>query len=370
MAFFLPLVIGCSDDETYIENVAGISLEGVEGNLISLIENDTYELKVKVNPENAANLSKFTTFNYTSSEQTIFTVSGEGVITALSPGDAILTVSAQEDATIKLLTMVRVSKRIYPVTSIEVKELDKALFVEGMSIDLSNYISVLPDNASDNRLNITSSNEEVASFDKDNANILNLLASGKVTISIKTTDGSNISKDLELNILSKDAIINFVPLDRTNWTITSSHVPIPDGSIGGDNTVYLFDNNNNTGLSLYKPGKQGTPKEDLVGFTVELSTATPINAFRLTHRKFGYDRLSPYAIDLLGSNDGENFTVIFQNIPTLYVAGSSEVQVTRMLPLGNTEAYKFVKIVYSNYDAANGNTVQVMEFELGTGTLE
>lgn len=364
----LVLTTSCSDDEVYIENVAGISLEGVEGNVITLIENDTYEVKVKVNPENASNISEYTVFNYTSGNQDIFTVSKDGVITGLTPGEAVLTVSAQTDPSIKLLAMVKVTRRIYPVTSIEINGLDKAMFVEGMSIDLSDYITVVPENASNPVLTMGSSNEEIAVFDKDNKTLLQLLTSGKVTINIKTTDGTAIEKNVELNILSKDAEIEFTPLDRTGWKITPSHTPVPDGSIGGDKPEYLFDSNLSTGLSLYKPNKEGTPKDAIIGFTVELP-ATSVNAFKLTHRKFGYNRLSPYAIDLLGSNDGENFTVIQKDIPTIYVAGSSDVEVTRILPFGNV-SYKFIKVIYSDYDTANGNTVQVMEFELGNGTLK
>lgn len=366
----LCLVVSCSDDEIYLEGVTGISLEGVEGNVISMIENDTYELKVKVNPENAYNLSQYSVFNYTSSDAEIFTVSNTGVITALKPGEAILTVSAQENSSIKLLCMVKVAERIYPVTSIEINDLDKALFVEGMSIDLSDYIKVLPENASNPVLTMTSSDENIAVFDnKDNKTLLSLLGSGKVTINVKTTDGTNIEENVELNILSKDAEIDFVSMDRTAWIITPSHTPVPDGTIGGNNPEYLYDSNNNTGLSLYKPGKEGTPKEDTFGFTVELPAATSINAFKLTHRKFGYNRLSPYAIDILGSNDGDEFTVIHKGIPTIYVAGSSDVEVTRIFPFGSV-SYKYIKVIYSDYDSANGNTVQVMEFELGTGALK
>lgn len=364
------LTTSCSDKDVYIETVAGISLEGVEKNMITLVENDTYEIKVKVNPENAHNLSAYTKFTYTSSDQEIFTVNTEGTITALTPGDAMLSVSAQEDTSIKLICMVRVEKRLFPVTSIEADGLEKGKFVEGMTLDLSEYITVLPQNATNPLLTMESSNSDIALFDEKYGSILYLLAEGKATITIKTTDGTNIIKSIELDILSKNAEIEFVSLDRTNWIITPSHTPVPDTGIGGNNPTYLFDNDINTGLSLYKPNKEGTPKDAVVGFTIELPTATSISAFRLTHRKFGYIRLSPFAIDLLGSNDGENFTVIQKGMPTPYVAGSSEIEVTRILPLGSTLEYKFIKVVYSDYDGANGNTVQVMEFELGTGTLK
>lgn len=360
----------CSDKETYLEGVAGISLEGIDGNAISIIENDTYEVKVKVNPDNAYNLSEYTVFNYTSGDPNIFTVNNAGLITALIPGEAILTISAQNDPSIKMLCIVKVTKRIYPVTSIEISDLDKALFVEGMSIDLSDYIYVLPDNASNPELIMTSSDEDIAIFDdKNNKTLLSLLTSGKVTINVKTTDDSGVEKNIELNIFSKNAAVDFTSLDRTNWKITATHPGISDGGIGGDKTEYLFDNNNSTGLSMYKPGKKGVPKDDIFGFTVELPETTSINAFRLTHRKFGYNRLSPYAIDILGSNDNENFTVIQQGIPTIYIAGSADVHVIRLFPFG-TVSYKYIKVIYSDYDTANGDAVQIMEFELGTGTYK
>ena len=367
----LLLMTSCSEDEVYIEGVAGISLEGVEGNVINIIENDTYEVKVKVNPENASNISEFTVFNYESSNSTIFTVNNTGTITALTEGEAILTVRAQADPSIKLLTMVKVAKKIYPVTSIEINDLDKALFVEGMSIDLSDYITVKPENASNPELIMTSSNEEVAVFDKDNKTLLKLLTVGNVTINIKTTDGTAIEKNVELNILSKDAEIDFVSVDRTGWKIIPFHKGITDNdaNIGGDKPEYLFDNNTTSTLALGKPGKKGIPKDTIIGFTVELPAATAINAFKLTHRKFGYTRLSPYTIDLQGSNDGKDFTVIQQGIPTPYVASSADVEVIRMIPFGNV-TYKFIKVVYSGFDTTNGDTVHVAEFELGTGTLK
>lgn len=369
-AFAMLFTTACSDEEIYIESVAGISLENVEGNLINLVVDDTYKAKIKINPENAENLSQYTTFNYTSSDKAIFTVDSEGLITALKPGDAILTVSAKENPSIKLMCMVRVVRREFPVTSIEVKDLDKSIFTEGMAILLSEYINILPENATNPVLNIESSDTDIAALGTANKDSLYLLSSGKITLTIKSTDGSDINKSIEINVASKDAEIDFVSLDRSAWVITPSRTPVSDATIKGDNAMYLFDDNKSTGLSLYKPGKKDTPKNEQFGFTIELPEATSINAFRLTHRKFGYNRLSPYAIDLLGSNDGINFTVIQKGIPTFYVANSSDVEKTRILPFGNSKEYKFIKVIYSDYDATNGDTVQVMEFELGTGTYK
>lgn len=360
------LFVGCSDDETLIEveNVAGISLKGVENSLISLLEFDDYKVEVVLHPENAQNVNEFTQFIFTSSDESVFTVDAEGNIKAVGVGEALLTVKANNKPEISVKCMVKVSLKVFPVESIEVSDLvTKSIHYSGVNIDLGSLITILPEEATFKNVKYTTSDATVATVTEEG--IVQSLKEGRVTITIEAVDDSGVSKEVVFDFVSEDKEVEFTPQDRTGWKVTASHDYVADNGILGTPEA-LLDGKPGTGLSLKKSYYGKEP----IFFTVE-TEGVEFNSFRLVHRKF-YAYIAVQAVDILGSNDGVKFDVICRNVPVSYTVNSSaDVTKTRMiLPEGETAKYKFIRVEYSTLDMSGGQNAQVMEIDFGLGTYK
>ena len=78
--------VGCKDDEQTIISVEGVS---VDKTAVSLLEGDSEKLTATVSPSNAPNLAVY----WSSSDIKVVSVDGQGNITALAPGTAVVTVT-------------------------------------------------------------------------------------------------------------------------------------------------------------------------------------------------------------------------------------------------------------------------------------
>lgn len=353
----------CSDDETIIEfeNVTGISFKGVENNLISLLEQDEYKVEIEIYPEKAQNINEFTEFVFTSSDEAIFTVDISGNIKAGAIGEAILTATAKNDPKILAKCIVKVSLKVFLVEEIKVSEdIANKAYYTGTMIDLGKAVSVLPANATTKRVKYTSETPDIATVTDEG--VVEGIQEGKAIISIAATDNSGISKKIEITFVSENKEIEFTPLDRTGWKVTTSHSYISDSGILGTPEA-LLDGKTGTGLSLKKSYYGKEP----IYFTVE-TAGIEFNAFQLVHRKF-YFYLAVQGVDILGSNDGVNFDVIAEDVPVSYKVNSSpDTTKTRIiLPEGETAKYKYVRVIYSNLDMSGGQNAQVMEIDFGLG---
>ena len=78
--------VGCKDDEPTIISVEGVSINKIS---VSLLEGDSEKLSATVSPSNAPNLAVY----WSSSDIKVVSVDGQGNITALAPGTAVVTVT-------------------------------------------------------------------------------------------------------------------------------------------------------------------------------------------------------------------------------------------------------------------------------------
>lgn len=106
--------------ECEVEVVVPVTKVALDKTFISLYVGDTKELKATVTPKNAT-YSKVT---WISSDPKILLIDDEGVMTALSPGNVIITVRSQDSSGKEALCHVTVNKRI-PATGVTL--MDKSL---------------------------------------------------------------------------------------------------------------------------------------------------------------------------------------------------------------------------------------------------
>jgi uncharacterized protein YjdB len=137
-------------------------------------------------------------YKFESSDYKIFTVDQNGVITALTPGTATLTVSSKEGLNIKGTATVTVeSTKDISVTGLELS--GEKNMVLGEKQTLLGFVT--PVNASVPTLSFKSTSESVASVSSDGT--ITAVGVGTADIIVSTQDGSNVSSSISITVTGK-----------------------------------------------------------------------------------------------------------------------------------------------------------------------
>ncbi len=147
---------------------------------IGLEPGDTKQLTVTVSPTDAFQKDVI----WSSDNEAVATVDENGLVTALSVGEANVSATTLDGSNLTATCMVTVSKF---VTSIAITPGDATL-TDGETLHLT--VSVLPDDATHKDVIWTSSNEDVVSVD-DNG-MITALYGGSAIIKAAATDGSGV----------------------------------------------------------------------------------------------------------------------------------------------------------------------------------
>ena len=176
--------------------VTGISLVPHEDeDIISVVNRtDDRQIKAHVTPENATN--KKLTFSLDNEE--IASITDEGKITAKQVGHANITIKAADG--ISKTVPLTVTAAPVPVTSLEfeVEPANPVELVIGESYDLK--LKVLPEDATNKVLDITSSNNSVAWPNGDGNLSIRAAGEGDATITITSKDNSSAKKEVHFKI--------------------------------------------------------------------------------------------------------------------------------------------------------------------------
>lgn len=144
---------------------------------------ETIPLNVIIKPSDATNK----TIVWSSTNPGVASVSKEGLVTAVSEGEAIIIASSQDGSNLSSTCNVTVYNNVILVSSIS---LDKEVVNGYPNETIQLTASVLPENASNKTLVWNSTNPSVA--DIDNNGLLILLQKGSANITAASTDGSKI----------------------------------------------------------------------------------------------------------------------------------------------------------------------------------
>ncbi len=169
------------DDEGDEEESSAVSVNGVslDADSLEMTEGDTYSLKVSISPENAA----VQDVSFESSDEETASVTPEGVVTALSAGKAVITVTTV-DGGYKDSCAVTVNKKIVRVEGVE---LDRQTLKIKVGESASLMASIIPSNADNTALSWNSTNEDVAVVDSDGT--VSGSSAGSAGIVVTTQDG-------------------------------------------------------------------------------------------------------------------------------------------------------------------------------------
>ena len=184
-----------------------VSVENIVSSTYDLQIGKEMKLELQVRPSIGFELAAYNV-GYISSDESIVRVTEGGVIQALQNGDAKVTViaSTSEPVDDKLTTEldIRVTGDLdVLVSNISLKqEIQSTLLVEkGKEIDLAKFVTVIPADATNTVLDYKSSDTYVVA---ERDAILFALDTGRATVTVSTTDGSEVSTEFDVVVFNVD----------------------------------------------------------------------------------------------------------------------------------------------------------------------
>ena len=181
-----------------------------------LLTGSSYQITAEVLPANVRNKS----VTWTSSDPTVAAVNASGLVTPVSNGTAVIAATADSNSTVSACHKVTVTTRVSSLTLSAPERVD----VGGMG---TVNAEILPDTASNKQLVWSSSDESIAVVDA-NGNVFGI-GGGYVTVTARTTDGSEIEETAEIQIFQyvRKLSVNAEPLAYTGETLALSSTALP-----------------------------------------------------------------------------------------------------------------------------------------------
>ena len=153
---------------------------------LELTEGETAQLNATVLPETATNRN----VTWSSNAPGVATVDSSGKVTAVAPGTATITVTTADGG--KTATcVVTVTAATVPVTGVTLSQTQASLYYNRTPNTLTLTATVVPDNATNQVVNWTSSDSTVAAVDQNG--VVTALARGTAVITATAADGSGVS---------------------------------------------------------------------------------------------------------------------------------------------------------------------------------
>lgn len=189
-----------------IDEESNILAEGISLNVTSknLNVNQTFKLTATITPDLVTNKN----VNWYSTNTNIVTVDSDGLITAVSDGNAKITATTVDGS--NLSTSCDVVVTSIPATSISLNK-------SSLNLDVNEtyqlVASVYPSNTTNKAVTWSTSNSAVAIV--SNQGLVTPVAPGTTTINATTTDGTNLSASCQITIIKRVKSISLNVSDLT-----------------------------------------------------------------------------------------------------------------------------------------------------------
>ena len=202
-------------------NVTEVTLDRAE---LTLTEGETETLTATVRPDNADNRK----VTWSSDKTEIATVDGAGKVTAVKPGEAVVTVTT-EDGGKTATCRVTVKAKAVGVTDVTLDRTELTL-TEGETETLT--ATVRPDNADNRKVTWSSDKTEIATVDGDGK--VTAVKAGEAVVTVTTEDGGKTAT-CKVTVKAKAVNVTEVTLDRTELTLTEGETETLTATVRPDN---------------------------------------------------------------------------------------------------------------------------------------
>ena len=210
--------------EEFSIQVSEISLDNTEA---TIERQSTLRLTATVLPENCRN----NTLTWSSDNEEVATVDENGLVTAVSVGEANITATAVDGSGVTATCKVTVTPKL--VTSVTLNK--NELTIE-KSFTAQLTATVAPDDADNLGLIWTSDNEEVATVDENG--LVTAVGEGTATITATANDGSGVSASCVVTVTFTDGIAD---IETGKVTVLAADGRITVSGKEQDDTVSVYD---------------------------------------------------------------------------------------------------------------------------------
>ena len=193
----------------------------------TLKASETLTLVATVLPENATDKS----VEWSSSDESVAVVDDNGVVTAISVGEAIITATAIDGSGVSATCQVTV----VPTLAMSI-ELDKTEYNVEEKSDFQLVATVLPEHTTNKEVAWSSSDKWIASV--DNNGFVTVYAVGEAIITATTTDGTNLSATCRINVYSD---VNEVSGNNVVVATIGDNIVVKNAPLG--DIVNVYDSN-------------------------------------------------------------------------------------------------------------------------------
>ena len=207
--------------KTKAVNVTEVTLDKTE---LTLTEGETGTLTATVKPDNADNRK----VTWSSDKTEVATVDGDGKVTAVKPGEAVITVTT-EDGGRTATCAVTVKAKAVSVTEVTLDKTELTL-TEGETETLT--ATVRPDNADNKKVTWSSDKTEVATVDGDGR--VTAVKAGEAVVTVTTEDGGKTAT-CRVTVKAKAVGVTEVTLDKTELTLTEGETETLTATVKPDN---------------------------------------------------------------------------------------------------------------------------------------
>ena len=196
-------------------------------NELTIEKSFTAQLTATVAPDDADNLG----LTWTSDNEEVATVDENGLVTAVSTGEANITAAAVDGSGVTATCKVTVTPKL--VTSVTLDESELTI-EKGFTEQLT--ATVAPDDADNLSLAWTSDNEEVATVDENG--LVTAVGEGTATITATANDGSGVSASCVVTVTFIDGIAD---IEASKVTVLAANGRITVSGKEQDDTVSVYD---------------------------------------------------------------------------------------------------------------------------------
>tara|TARA_R110002049_G_scaffold3795_5_gene27565 strand:- start:30576 stop:31745 length:1170 start_codon:yes stop_codon:yes gene_type:complete len=366
LLFYGLSFVSCDDDnggnfEEEIEE--DISVESIEwksdlkGGYELALDDNSLNVANRMNilPQNASDQKQ----TFSSSNQSVATVSEQGQVTPLSLGTTSITVTVDELTDEFTLTVI--AEKVVDVSSLSIVEQDIEVEINATD-ELASKFTILPANATNKDVTYSSSDLSIVSIDEQG--IITGIKVGTATITVESVDNSSATGVFNITVTEVSFKGDY---PRDNWTLTASHELFVEGS---NSLTSPLDGDFDTWFALVRPGKSfggvSTPASEGIYFIVDMKEAQPVNYFKIRHRN-DYQLFLRYRIieEVSGSNDGVNFTPIASDVAVTDYNLPEMMSPKLSIPESNYRYFKFYCKKDACFDPSRGSSAQMSEFYLG-----
>lgn len=207
----LCLAVGCSEEYKYDTDYSSYDNVSLKINLVDendvlsvKLANKTHAITIAVTPEDVFIDSK--AYIYEVKDASIASVADDGMITLLKVGTTTLTAKFRGNQEISTSCTLEVQPTF--VSELKVTGTDIRV-EEGKELDLAQFVVAIPSDADNQilRYEVKAGSEELAEI-AEGSSVVKALRKGTATIVVSTTDGSELSTEMTVEVTGK------IPVER------------------------------------------------------------------------------------------------------------------------------------------------------------